>query len=69
VPKKEARMSMISGLLNGVVSSLTFTSPPLYRYPYRNALEAFRGDWKHIGSDILATQESLRDMHEESTDE
>jgi hypothetical protein len=29
----------------------------LYRYPYRNADEAFRGDAKKIGADIAASME------------
>ncbi len=47
-------MSFAREFLRGVVSSLKMTSPPLYHYPYRNSLEAFRSDWKHIGSDIEA---------------
>jgi hypothetical protein len=47
-------MSLSHEFLRGVVSSFKMTSPPLYRYPYRNSLEAFRSDWKHIGSDIEA---------------
>lgn len=45
-------MSFAENFLRGVVSAMTFTSPPLYRYPYRNSMEAFRSDWKRIGSDI-----------------
>ncbi len=43
----------------GIVSALTVTSPPLYRYPYRNTLEAFRSDWKRIGGDIEAATQSF----------
>jgi hypothetical protein len=47
-------MNLAREFLRGVVSALKMTSPPLYHYPYRNSLEAFRGDWKHIGEDIEA---------------
>ncbi len=33
----------------------------LYRYPYRNAAEAFRGDAKRIGHDIEAALEQYSD--------
>ena len=52
-------MSLIKGLVNGIVCSLTMSSPPLYRYPYRNTLEAFRSDWKRIGGDIDAAMRSM----------
>jgi hypothetical protein len=45
-------MSFADGFVRGLVLSLTLTSPPLYRYPYRNSMEAFRSDWKHIGGDV-----------------
>jgi len=45
------------GFFDTVVGALTLSSPPLYRYPYRNSLEAFRSDWKHIGSDIIAARQ------------
>ena len=45
-------MSILDGLFKGLVSGLTITNPPLYRYPYRNSGEAFRADWKRIGGDI-----------------
>ena len=38
--------------IHGLASVLTITEAPLYRYPYRNAEEAFSGDWKRIGQDI-----------------
>lgn len=45
-------MSVIREFLKGVVSVLTVMPSPLYRYPYRNSAEAFRGDWGRIGKDI-----------------
>jgi len=57
-------MSVIKGFLTGVISALTVTSPPLYRYPYRNNLEAFRSDWKRIGGDIEAAQQSFEGPHD-----
>lgn len=38
--------------LQGLSSGLRVHESPLYRYPYRNSEEAFRGDAKRIGSDI-----------------
>lgn len=52
-------MSFSEGFVRGLVLSLTLTSPPLYRYPYRNSMEAFRSDWKHIGGDIEAAFRSF----------
>lgn len=45
-------MSAFREFLKGVVSVLTINPSPLYRYPYRNSAEAFRGDWSRIGKDI-----------------
>ncbi len=52
-------MSFAREFLRGVVSTLKLTSPPLYHYPYRNSMEAFRSDWKHIGEDIGAAFEGF----------
>jgi hypothetical protein len=49
----------LKGFLSSIASALTLTSPPLYRYPYRNTAEAFRGDWKNIGKDIEAAQQNF----------
>jgi len=57
-------MSFVKGFLHGIVSTMTLTSPPLYRYPYRNTMEAFRGDWKHIGSDIEAATQTFQAPYE-----
>jgi hypothetical protein len=48
-----------SHVIRGMTSSFTVTSSGLYRYPYRNAEEAFRGDWKRIGKDISAAIQQL----------
>lgn len=45
-------MSALREFLKGIVSVLTIFPSPLYRYPYRNSAEAFRGDWSRIGKDI-----------------
>lgn len=45
-------MSAVREFLKGVVSVMTILPSPLYRYPYRNSAEAFRGDWQRIGKDI-----------------
>lgn len=48
--------NFLKGFFDTIVGVMTLSSPPLYRYPYRNSLEAFRSDWKHIGRDIEAAQ-------------
>lgn len=45
-------MSAIREFLKGIMSVLTIMPSPLYRYPYRNSAEAFRGDWSRIGKDL-----------------
>jgi hypothetical protein len=50
-------MSVTTGFITSMISALTMTSPPLYRYPYRNTYEAFRSDWKRIGGDIEAAMQ------------
>lgn len=45
-------MRVVRDFMAGVISVLTVTPAPLYRYPYRNSAEAFRGDWGRIGKDI-----------------
>jgi hypothetical protein len=45
-------MSTIREFMKGIVSVMTVLPSPLYRYPYRNSAEAFRGDWQRIGKDI-----------------
>ncbi len=63
-------MSIVKGFMQGMISAFTVTTPPLYRYPYRNASEAFRGDSKQIARDIEAVLNELdeegqiRDEHQ-----
>ena len=48
-------------LLHGLSAGLRVHESALYRYPYRSALEAFRGDAKRIHKDI---ETSLEQGHE-----
>lgn len=48
----------LRAVLRGIISTLTVNNSPLYRYPYRNSAEAFRGDWKKIGQDISSALET-----------
>lgn len=57
---------LLSHVFKGIVSTLTFTSSPLYRYPYRSAAEAIRGDGKRIGGDIEAALEQMGRRYDES---
>lgn len=45
-------LTFLKQVLQGMALPLEITRSPLYRYPYRNAPEAMRGDWLRIGSDI-----------------
>jgi len=54
-------MNVFLETLRGVATVANFTVSPLYRYPYRNAAEAFRGDWNRIGGDISRAMESMKD--------
>lgn len=58
-------MSFADGFMRGLVLSLTLTSPPLYRYPYRNSMEAFRSDWKRIGGDVEASFQTFEGASEQ----
>lgn len=63
-------MSFADGFMRGMVLSMTLTSPPLYRYPYRNSMEAFRSDWKRIGGDVEAAFQAFegateKEQHDE----
>lgn len=44
-------------ILQGLSAGLRVQESALYRYPYRSAEEAFRGDAKKIRSDIEASLE------------
>ncbi|MES2983901.1 MAG: hypothetical protein V4735_01790 [Pseudomonadota bacterium] len=44
-------------ILQGLSAGLRIHESPLYRYPYRSAEEAFRGDAKRIHSDIESSME------------
>ena len=50
----------ITHILRGITSPFTVTSSALYRYPYRNAEEAFRGDAKRISRDISQALAALQ---------
>lgn len=44
-------------IMQGLSAGLRVHESPLYRYPYRSAEEAFRGDAKRIARDIETAQE------------
>lgn len=46
-------------IIQGLSAGLRLQESPLYRYPYRNAAEAFRGDTKRINADIETCMERL----------
>ena len=50
-------MQWLFSLLHGLSAGLRVQESPLYRYPYRVAEEAFRGDAKRIATDIETTME------------
>lgn len=52
----DARMWILT-IWQGLSAGLRVQDSPLYRYPYRSAAEAFRGDAKRIGGDIQASLE------------
>jgi hypothetical protein len=45
--------------LQGLSAGLRLQESPLYRYPYRNAEEAVRGDAKRIYGDMETCMERL----------
>lgn len=51
--EKRVTMLIIRELLKGIVSVMTISPSPLYRYPYRNSAEAFKGDWARLGKDVV----------------
>ena len=48
---------LIFTILQGLSSGLRMHESPLYRYPYRSAEEAFRGDAKKVYQDVEASLE------------
>ena len=46
-------------IIQGLSAGLRTQESPLYRYPYRYAEEAIRGDAKRIAADIEACLERL----------
>lgn len=48
---------LLWNILQGLSSGLRVHESPLYRYPYRTAREAFRGDAKRITEDVHASME------------
>ena len=52
---------LLWNILQGLSSGLRVHESPLYRYPYRSAEEAFRGDAKRVRDDI---EKSLEQGHE-----
>jgi hypothetical protein len=52
---------LLWNILQGLSAGLRVHESALYRYPYRSAEEAFRGDMKRIRDDI---QMSLEQGHE-----
>jgi len=45
-------------IMQGLSAGLRVHESPLYRYPYRSAEEAFRGDAKRVRDDIEASLEA-----------
>lgn len=45
-------MSVLFDFLGGLSRQFAITTPPLYRYPYRNSAEGLRGDMRRLGKDI-----------------
>ena len=50
-------MRLFLSILQGFSAGLRVQESPLYRYPYRSAHEALRGDAKRIAADITASTE------------
>ena len=58
--ERVAKQNFLSETVRGIMSILTISGSSLYRYPYRNSFEAFRGDFKRIGSDIESAMSQIR---------
>lgn len=50
---------LLLDILQGLSGGLRLQESALYRYPYRNAEEAFRGDAKRVNIDIEICMERL----------
>lgn len=50
-------MQWLLTIVEGMSAGLRLQESALYRYPYRSADEAFRGDNKRISGDIAASME------------
>jgi hypothetical protein len=57
---QNARMWLLT-VWQGLSAGLRVHESPLYRYPYRSAEEAFRGDAKRIAVDIEHSMERQDD--------
>jgi hypothetical protein len=53
-------MNWLFTIFQGLSAGMRVHESPLYRYPYRDAAEAFRGDTKKIASDIEVSMERYR---------
>ena len=45
-------MGFFKQLFGGFGALFSVTTPPLYRYPYRNSFESLSGDMAKVGRDI-----------------
>lgn len=50
-------MHWLLTIAEGLSAGLRLQESALYRHPYRNSEEAFRGDMKRIGGDIRTVME------------
>ncbi len=50
-------MILIRAFFGSLASVLSVTTPPLYRYPYRNSAEGLRGDMLRLGKDVHEVME------------
>jgi hypothetical protein len=51
-------MNLVRQLFAGFGALFAITTPPLYRYPYRQNYEGLRGDWLRVGGDIESAIET-----------
>ena len=58
IPAHDGYMFLLT-VIQGLSAGLRLQESALYRYPYRNADEAFRGDAKRIQADIDTCMERL----------